>query len=358
MRFLSVIVVATPCPLLIAIPVALMGSISLCARRGIIIRDSGVLERLDRCKVIIFDKTGTLTYGKPRMTEVLTEPATDRRELLYLAASLEQYSRHPLASAVLEAAEAAGAGPLAPAQQIDEPSGLGLRGVVGAHSVVIGGRKHIPAEIAAHLPQATSGMECIILKDGRYVGLLRFRDEPRQDLARFITHLTVSHGVRKTMMVTGDGAAEAHRIGKCGGVGEVFYSQSPENKLAVVAQETRNGDTLYIGDGINDAPALAAASVGIAMGAAADVTTAAAGAVILEPSLLKLDELLHIASHLHRVLLQSAVGGIALSAGAMVLAAAGFINPASGAVIQELVDLAAVVNALRTGLPRGPLVDM
>ena len=180
-RFLAVLVIATPCPLLIAIPVAIIGSISLAARRGIIIKDPAVLEKIDTCRIAIFDKTGTLTYGRPKLTEMTVAHGFSEREVLALVASLERYSRHPLASAVVDAA-VGGKIPLEDAGQVSERPGEGLRGVVGGRTIEVTSRKQlavrkIPIDID-HLA-ADGGLECVALIDGRYAATLRFRDEPR-----------------------------------------------------------------------------------------------------------------------------------------------------------------------------------
>ena len=190
-RFLAVLVVATPCPLLIAIPVAIIGAVSLAARRGIIIRDPAVLEKIDTCRTAIFDKTGTLTYGQPRLTELIPGQGRDEGEVLTLVAALERYSRHPLSGAILDAARKAGA-TLPEAGAVSEPPGQGLVGSVSGRAVEVTSRKKAVArmpELGAELPATSGGLECIILIDGRYAATLRFRDQPRADSASFIHHL-------------------------------------------------------------------------------------------------------------------------------------------------------------------------
>ena len=358
-RFLAVLVVATPCPLLIAIPVAVIGAISLSARRGIIIKDPAILEQLDRCRVVIFDKTGTLTYGEPQLTETLVAPAADERDVLQLVASLERYSKHPLAKAVLDAARAAGI-ELVEASTVSEHPGEGLAGTVNGRSVWVTSRQHLltrsPA-VAGDLAAISGGMECVVTIDNRYAGALRFRDEPRGDSPPFVRHLGARHGVERVMLVSGDREEEVRYLAGKVGITEVLASQTPEQKLALVREETARAPTLFLGDGINDAPALTAATVGIAFGQASDITTEAAGAVVLDSSLQRVDELLHIGQRMRAVALQSAVGGMALSVAGMGFAAVGMLLPVAGAVTQEVIDVLAVVNALRAAWPPASLTD-
>ena len=358
-RFLAVLVVATPCPLLIAIPVAIIGSISLAARRGIIIKDPAVLEKVDTCRTAIFDKTGTLTYGRPMLTELAPGPGFEEREILTLVASLERYSKHPLSGAVLDAAEAAGVTPV-DASAVAEPPGAGLRGDVLGRQVLVTSRKKLTAqhpELAAQLPTAAEGLECVIVIDSRYAGTLRFRDEPRIEGTPFIQHLRPKHHLERVMLVSGDRESEVRYLADHVGIEEVCAGQTPEQKLELVRQETARTNTLFVGDGINDAPALTAATVGIAFGQGSDITGEAAGAVILESSLAKVDELLHISSRMRRIALQSAVGGMALSIVGMFFASIGLLTPVAGAVAQEVIDVLAVLNALRVAIPPKSLSD-
>jgi len=358
-RFLAVLVVATPCPLLIAIPVAIIGSISLAARRGIIIKDPAVLERVDGCRTAIFDKTGTLTYGQPKLTALVPAPGHAAEDVLRAIASLERYSRHPLAAAVVEAAQDAGL-PLDDATEVSERPGQGLSGVVGGRSVTVTSRHKLaataPAE-AAQLPAAVGGLECVVLLDGRYAGVCQFRDEPRAEGKSFILHLKPRHGFDRVMIVSGDRESEVRYLADKVGIADVYASQTPEQKLEIVRDEARRASVLFMGDGINDAPALAAATVGIAFGEASDVTAEAAGAVILNSSLQRVDELMHLGRRMRRIALQSAVGGMGLSVLAMIVAAAGYLPPVAGAITQEIIDVVAVLNALRAAAPPRVFTD-
>lgn len=353
-RFLAVLVIATPCPLLIAIPVAILGAISLAARRAIIIKDPALLERIDKCRTFIFDKTGTLTYGRPSLTGIVTAPAVHRREALTWAASLEQFSKHPLAAAVLSTAEAEGV-PLAPILEVSERPGQGLTGLLDGKRIQITGRSKVTL---ADLPPTQPGMEALLLVNGEFAAAFQFQDAPRAESKSFIGHLHPRHGAVKVLLLSGDREAEARYLAEQVGISEVLYSKSPEEKVAIVRQETALAPTLFVGDGINDAPAMQAATVGIAFGQHSDVTAEAAGAVILEASLHKVDELIHIGQRLRRIALQCAVGGMALSVIGMAAAATGYLPPVAGAVAQEFIDLAAVLNALRMALPPGELSDI
>ncbi len=358
-RFLAVLVVATPCPLLIAIPVAIIGAVSLAARRGIIIKDPAVLEKVGTCRTAIFDKTGTLTYGQPQLTELIPAPSWDEREVLALVASLERYSKHPLAGAVLDAAHKA-AIPLTPASAVSEPPGHGLTGSVSGRSVEVTSRKKLigrQPDVEPQLPATSGGLECVVLIYGGYSATLRFRDQPRADGAPFIRHLGRRHRFDRVMLVSGDRESEVRYLAGMVGISEVRAGQTPEQKLEIVREETRKANTVYLGDGINDAPALTAATVGVAFGQNSDVTAEAAGAVIMDSSLEKVDEFLHIGRRLRAIALQSAVGGMTLSLVGMALASAGYLPPVAGAVLQEVIDVLAVVNALRLALPPRSLTD-
>jgi heavy metal translocating P-type ATPase len=364
-RFLAVLVVATPCPLLIAIPVAIIGAVSLAAKRGIVIRDPAILERLDTCRTAIFDKTGTLTYGAPSVTDVLPLGHSSVDEVLALAASLETYSKHPLASAVVQAADARGLD-RQEVEAVAEKPGQGLTGRVrrsagsGTTDVAITSRQKLAAVdpvAAADLPPSAGGLECVVLVDGARAGVIRFRDAPRPDGRPFIEHLAPGHGLDRVMLVSGDRESEVRWLAELVGIEEVHAGIQPEGKLALVQAAVARAPTLFVGDGINDAPALAAATVGIAMGAGSDVTSEASGAVVMDSALERVDELLHIARRFRAIALQSAVGGMAASVIGMGFAAAGLLPPTAGALLQEAIDLVAVANALRMAWPPRSLTD-
>lgn len=349
-RFLAVLVIATPCPLLIAIPVAIIGSISLCARRGILIKNPIVLEQIDQCKTMIFDKTGTLTYGKPTLTDQTVYENRNPREILKLVASIERYSKHPLASAILEKSAEENIR-LIDAQQISEPKGAGLQGTVDGHQVTITSRKQLDkiglGKDVSVLPQG-SGLECVILIDHQLAAHYRFRDSPRADSESFIKHLLPKHGIKKVMIISGDREEEVRYLADYVGITKVYAGKSPEEKVDIVIKETKLAKTAYLGDGINDAPALLTATVGIAFGQNSDITAEAAGAVIMDSSLETVDEFMHISKRMKRVALQSAIGGMILSIFGMIIAAFGFLPPVAGAILQEVIDVIAIMNSLRT----------
>jgi heavy metal translocating P-type ATPase len=355
-RFLAVVVIATPCPLLIAIPVAVIGAISLSARHGIIIKNPAVLEQITTCRTLIFDKTGTLTYGKPALTEILRGPGFTSEQVLQIAASLEQYSKHPLAGAILTAAHGANLA-LKPVSHMRERPGEGLEGTVAGRQVRITGRGKLKGRDWP-LPPLASGLECIVLIDGKYAAAFRFHDAPRHESRPFIDHLGPRHRVERVMLVSGDRESEVRYLADEVGITEVHAGQAPEEKVSIVVRETKAGSTLFVGDGINDAPALMAATVGIAFGPNSDITSEAADAVILTTSLEKVDELFHISQRMRRIALQSALGGMLVSLVGMIVAAAGYLPALEGAVLQEFIDLAAVINAVRVALPTKDLADM
>lgn len=363
-RFLAVLVVATPCPLLIAIPVAIIGAISLCARRGIIVKNPAVLETIATCTTAIFDKTGTLTYGRPRLTDQIiasgNDPQHDAAHVLGLVASLERYSKHPLAHAILASAEAARI-TLQDATDISEPPGEGMRGTVDGHSVRIVSRGSLARSAAVGvdaLPPHTGGLECFVLIDDRYAAMYRFRDEPRAEGVSFIAHLIPRHGFKRLMIVSGDRESEVRHLAEQVGITEVFAEQTPEAKVAIVKAEAAKARTLYVGDGINDAPALISATVGIAIGQNSDITTESAGVVIMDSSLEKVDEFMHVSRRVRRIALQSAVGGMALSVIGMGMASGGLLAPVAGAVAQEIIDVLAILNALRAASKPRQLTDL
>ena len=358
-RFLAVLVIATPCPLLIAIPVAIIGSISLCARRAIIVKSSVVLEQITRCRTAIFDKTGTLTYGEPALTEQQVARGFNAPDVLTLVASLERYSKHPLARAILDAAKQAGL-PLLEATEVSELPGLGLRGTVSSRSLQVTGRAALDAaQVSGIVPAAAGagGLECVVVIDKRFAAAFRFRDAPRSDSALFVKHLRPKHQFTRMMIMSGDREVEVRHLAEQVGISEIYAGQNPEDKLALVRKETALAKTLYVGDGINDAPAMMAATVGIAIGQNSDVTTEAAGVVIMDNSLKKIDEFMHISRRMRTIALQSAVGGMVVSIAGMILAATGHLTPVEGAVAQEVIDALAVLNALRTALPPRVMAD-
>lgn len=356
-RFLAVLVVATPCPLIIAIPVSIIGAISWCAKRGIIIKDPIALERAHICNTLITDKTGTLTVGEPTLVSVVTNGVSEL-EAVQLAASLERYSKHPLAQPVLDYATARGV-VLSEVEGFSEVPGRGLQGIVRGSSILITGRKMVAEAALTPFGESEAGLECIVVRDEVPIALFRFLDEARKESHSFVSHLGPKHNFKDVILLSGDRDTEVRYLAEKMGIAQVFSGKTPEEKVQIVEEQTRKGNTLFLGDGINDAPALAMATVGVAFGPRSDITSEAAGAVILEPSLKKVDQFLHISRHLRRVAMQSAVGGMALSIIAMVVAGFGFLPPVYGALTQEAIDLFAVLNALRaSSLRKSESLDM
>jgi P-type E1-E2 ATPase len=242
--------------------------------------------------------------------------------------------------------------------EVRERPGEGLEGEVdGRHVRIIGRRQAAAAGHAASLPPVSTGLECVILVDGQYAATYRFHDAPREDSRSFISHLGPRHRLERILLVSGDRESEVRYLAEHVGISEVYAAQSPEEKVAITRRETSLAPTLFIGDGINDAPALTTATVGLAFGHQSEITGEAAGAVIMDTSLKRVDELFHLARRMRRIALQSAIGGMALSIVGMFIAFAGLLPPVAGAVFQEVIDLAAVLNALRAAVPGGELSD-
>ena len=356
LRFLAVLVIATPCPLILAIPIAIIGAISVAARRGIIIKDPSVLEKIVSCETLIADKTGTLTYGRPELQSVHCVGPWSEKQTLRFAASLEQYSKHPLSSAILAAARAEKI-ELPVTTDVFEIPGHGVSAHINGHLVTITGRDQLPARVQAGLPRIMPGLESVILVDGELAGLLRFRDEPRAESQPFLGHVRSHHGIKKVVLLSGDRAAAVDAFASMMGIPDTYGGKSPEEKLAIVKNLTASHPTLYIGDGINDAPAMMSATVGIAMGVNSDITSEAAGAVILQSSLASVDELIHISTRMRRIALTSAIGGMSLSAVGIAASAIGYLKPIEGAILQEGIDLLSILYSLRVVLPTKSVGD-
>jgi P-type E1-E2 ATPase len=335
--------------------VAVIGAVSLSARRSIIIKNPAVLEQVGHCRTLIFDKTGTLTYGRPSLTEILCAPGTSQEEVLRLTASLERYSKHPLSDAIVEAARQAALAAEA-VTEVSEKPGEGLRGIVAGRSVWITGRSQV-SDRTLPLPEIAAGLECVVFVDGVYAAMFRFRDVPRAEGRSFVNHLRPRHRVNRVLLVSGDRDLEVRYLAGLVGITNVHSNVSPEEKVSIVQDETKINKTLFVGDGINDAPAMQAATVGVAFGMHSDITAEAADAVILDPSLAKVDELIHIGRRMRTIALESSVGGMALSIIGMIAAAFGLLLPIQGAIAQEIIDLVAVLNAVRVALTFNQMTD-
>jgi len=359
-RGLAVLVVATPCPLILAAPIAFIAGVSLAARRGILIKGGGPLEALAQTHTVLFDKTGTLTVGGARLVAIEAAPEESADDVLLLAASLEQASQHVVASAIVSAALARGLKLQMP-ERVHEVMGSGLEGVVGDRAVRIGSQQLVfggrrPEDWALRaLRRASwrSALAVFVAVDGRTIGALLMADELRKETPRAVRSLRTA-GVSRIVMVTGDRADTAETIGAALDLDAVLSDRVPSDKLDAVAIERRQHPTVMVGDGINDAPALAAANVGIALGArGASASSEAADVVILVDRLDRVSEAVTIARRARGIAAQSIIAGMALSGAAMGIAAIGWLTPVAGALTQEVIDVAVILNALRALSPGG-----
>jgi heavy metal translocating P-type ATPase len=353
-RGLAVLVVATPCPLILAAPVAFIAGVSQAARRGILIKGGAALEALARTHTVLFDKTGTLTVGGARLIAIETAPGQAADEVLRLAGSLEQASQHVVASAIVSAATSKGLSLQMP-ELVHEVMGSGLEGIIDGRKVRAGSRQlifgsHKPDDWAMRaLRRASwrSALSVFVSVDGRVIGALLLADELRKETPRAVQSLR-SAGVARIVMVTGDRADAAETIGAGLDLDAVLSDRVPSDKVDAVAMEQRLHSTVMVGDGINDAPALAAADVGIALGArGASASSEAADVVIVVDRLDRVSDAITIARRAHRIALESIVWGMALSGIAMGFAAFGWLTPVAGALTQEVIDVAVILNALR-----------
>jgi heavy metal translocating P-type ATPase len=356
-RAVAVLVVATPCPLILAAPVALVSGLSAAARRGIVVKNGGVLERLARCTTVLLDKTGTLTAGQPAVTAIVPAGALDPEEILGLAASLDQASGHVLATAVVRAAAERGC-PLAQPADVTEQPGQGIAGTVAGHQVRLGradwaGVSGTPPWVRAVRRRAwlDGALTVFIAVDGVPAGALLLEDRIRPDARQTIRALRRG-GITRIVLATGDRAEAASTVGALTGVDEVLAELTPAAKLDAVRREQRRAAVIMTGDGINDAPALALADVGVAMGARGSTASSeAADAVLTVDHLGRLGEAAALARRTRRIALQSVLAGMGLSLAAMGMAAAGFLPAVWGALLQEGIDVAVILNALRALRP-------
>lgn len=357
-RGLAVLVASTPCPLILAAPVAFIAGISQAARLGILIKGGGALEALARTHTVMFDKTGTLTVGGARLVAVETAPGINADEVLRLAASLEQASQHVVAAAIVTAANSRGLTLDVPVS-VSETMGSGLEGQIAGKVVKAGSRQLVcgPGRLEAWAIRALrraswrSALSVFVSVDGRLIGAILLGDELRRETPSAIQSLRAA-GVRRIVMVTGDRADAAETIGAALDLDAVLANREPSDKVDAVAFEQRLHPTLMVGDGINDAPALAAADVGIAMGArGASASSEAAEVVILVDRLDRVSKAVVIARRARSIAIQSITVGIGLSGIAMIAAAFGYLTPVAGALTQEAIDVAVILNALRALTP-------
>ncbi len=361
-RAVAVLVVATPCPLLLAAPIAYVSGLSRATRAGVVVKGGGALERLAAARVVLFDKTGTLTRGRPHVVDVVTGDATatghvDAEELLRLAASLDQVSPHVLATAIVSAAVSRGAALEMP-EQVSEHHGYGLSGQVGRHQVALGKRSWIvpePVPEWVRRVRRRAGLDgsltVFAAVDGEPAGAFLLEDVVRPDAPRMVQGLREA-GIRRVVLVTGDRVDTAETVGRIVGTDAVRAECDPGEKIEAIAAERDAGTTVMVGDGVNDAPALAAADVGVALAAqGATASSEAADVVLTVDRVDALADAILIAQRSRRIALQAVGTGMGLSLAAMVVAAAGLLPPAAGALAQEVIDVLAIALALRAVLP-------
>lgn len=355
-RALAVFVVATPCPLILAAPIALISGISRAARSGIILKGATAIEKLGTARTVLLDKTGTLTLGTPEIDRIFTLDGANPAEVLRLAASVDQLSAHVLAEALVRGARKRGLSLDFP-RQVDEEPGQGIEGWVGHRRVAVGSpgwlnsRGIRTGEAEALLGDDASGRAKVLVSvDGRAVGAIVMGDRLREDAPELIERLRAAE-VGRVAMVTGDRRDVADEIGRRLGVDHVYADQSPEDKLEVVREARSHPGwqpVVMVGDGVNDAPALALADVGIAMGSAgATVSSETADAVITVDRIGRVADAILVGRRSFGIARQSVMVGMGLSLVAMVFAAFGFISPVAGALLQEVIDVAVILNALR-----------
>lgn len=370
-RLLSVLVVATPCPLILAVPIAVVAGISRAAKRGIIVKGGGALETLARGKTLLFDKTGTLTSGIPQLADVETFGSVGTDELLRLAASLDQVSPHVLATAIVRAARERELDLSFP-EDVAERYGAGIAGVVDGRKVALGkggfvtGGGPLPrrGREVRRRTMMDGSSSVFVGVDGEVAGALVIDDPIRPDTPRVIRAIRRS-GIQRVVMVTGDHPDVAESVGAALGVDRILSERAPEEKVEAVTAEREHGIVIMVGDGLNDAPALAAADVGVAMGArGATASSEAADVVLVVDRLDRLVEAIAIARRSRGIAVQSVVVGMGLAFGFMGLAAIGLFGPIAGALIQEGIDVMSILNSLRAiggggeEGPAGPSTDV
>lgn len=347
----AVLVVATPCPLILAVPVALIAGMSRTARIGVLVKGSDALEALAKVRTIILDKTGTLTTGRPEIVEVRTVGSVSADDVLRLAASLDQASGHVVATSLIRHAESRGLVLSAPSG-VDEVPGTGIEGVVEGRKVVVGGQRFVRDRCGGELELLQTGIPAVSMTvavgiDEVLAGVIVLSDRLRSDAREVLSNLRHS-GATRIVLASGDRSDVASDVGRTLGVDQALGDLSPDAKVDVVNAERRAGRVMMVGDGVNDAPALAAADVGVALGAhGAAASSEVAGVVLLVDDLKSLTAAMAVARRSTKIAMQSAVVGLGLSLMAMVVAAFGYLPPVQGALFQEVIDIAVILNALR-----------
>jgi heavy metal translocating P-type ATPase len=349
-RAVAVLVVATPCPLILAVPVALVAGLSRAAHFGVLIKGSGPLERMACIRTLILDKTGTLTDGRPQIVSIDSHGQLGEDEILRFAAALDQASKHPVAQAVVAAAKARGLDLPVPSDVAEIP-GEGVIGHVAGHDVIVGGEDFVARRVGErpgdNLRLAAGAVLVAVAVDGRMAGHLVMADPLRDGTAAMLAGLR-REGIARILLATGDRAAVAERVTEGLGLDGVRAGLTPDQKVLLVLTERKNGPVMMVGDGVNDAPALAAADVGVAMGARGAAASAeAADVVLLVDRVVRLGPGIEIARRARRIAVESVVAGIGLSVLGMIAAAYGYLTPVQGALLQEVIDVAVILNALR-----------
>ncbi|MFC2970228.1 heavy metal translocating P-type ATPase [Acidimangrovimonas pyrenivorans] len=354
-RALAVLVVATPCPLILAVPVAIIAGVSRCASRGVLVKGGVALETLARVRTVMLDKTGTVTGGSARLVDLKVRDDQDPAEILRLAAALDQGSQHVVAEALVAAAHERGLALETPAETRETP-GAGISGRIGARRVAVGGWDFVTADLPVSRFQDEIGswirkegtVSVLVAVEGDLVGAFILADEVRPEAGTVLRQLRAA-GAERIVLATGDRADIAENVGSFLGVDRVIAGMRPADKIANVEAEKRaHGPVMMVGDGVNDAPALAAADVGVAMGARGGAASSeAADVVIVLDRLDRVATAIGIARRSRSIALQSVYAGMGLSVTAMIVAAFGYLTPVEGAILQEAIDVAVILNALR-----------
>ena len=349
-RAVAVLVVATPCPLILAVPVALVAGLSRAAHFGVLIKGAKPLEALAQIKTLILDKTGTLTDGRPQIVSIETHGDLSKDEVLYFAAALDQASKHPIAQAIVAAARAGGAALPIPENVVETP-GEGVAGTIIGRHVVVGGADFVAATAGATHPDkaiiAAGSVVVSLAVDGKLMGHIIMADALRSGTADFLAGLR-HLGITRIVLATGDRRAVADAVTAGLRLDDVCAEMTPDQKVQLVLTERKTGPVMMVGDGVNDAPALAAADIGVAMGARGAAASAeAADVVLLVDHLDRLLPGIEVAQKSRWIALQSVAAGIGLSILGMIAAALGYLTPVQGALVQEVIDVAVILNALR-----------
>lgn len=349
-RAVAVLVVATPCPLILAVPVALVAGLSRAAHFGVLVKGAGPLEAMAQIRTLVLDKTGTLTDGRPQITVIIPRGDMAEDEILCLAAALDQASQHPVAQAIVAAARARGLVLPVPQDAVETP-GEGVSGRVGARVVCVGGDDFVARSVGQvggpPTEYAPGAVLVAVAADGQMAGHLVMDDPLREGAGDMLAGLRAL-GIRRILLATGDRADVAERVTHGLGFDAVHAAVSPTGKVDLVLAERANGPVMMVGDGVNDAPALAVATVGVAMGARGAAASAeAADVVLLVDRIDRLGLGIKVAIGARRIAVQSVAAGIVLSVAGMIAAAFGYLSPVQGAVLQEVIDVAVILNALR-----------